>query len=80
MISFNKVKKLKSFKFGASDVIPTNAQIISFHIFISFMENEISAKFNGVFCPFLEICKVTKFWIIRFCLDVSDVINSNEQT
>ena len=46
MISFGEVRKLQSFEFGASDVIPANAQIISFHIF---MDNEISAKFNGLF-------------------------------
>ena len=74
LISFNEVIKLQSFEFDASDVIPANAQIISFHIFINFMENELSTKLNSVFDHFSRTYKVTKFWMIKLCLDVSDVL------
>ena len=69
-------------EFDASDVIPANAQNISlpdfFHIFVNFLENELSKKFYGIFDHFSGTYKVTKFWLIKLCLDVRDIINSKE--
>ena len=38
------------------------------------------SKFNGVFDHFSQIYEVTKFQMIKLCLDVSDVIHTNEHT
>ena len=55
LISFKEVMKLQSFEFDASDVIPANALNILptfFHIFVNFMENELSTKSYSVFDVF----------------------------
>ena len=51
----------------------------SLHIFVNLMKKKPS-KFNGVFDHFSQIYEVTKFQMIKLCLDVSDVIHANEHT
>lgn len=48
--------------------------------FCNFIEKEPYAKFNGVLYYFLESHQITKFWMIKRCLQVSDLIPGNEHT
>ena len=56
------LKKLQCFESGASDVIPTHLQnilaMVFLHIFVNFMEKELSTKFCGCFDHFSS--QVTK--------------------
>ena len=76
--------KLQSFKVDANGAIPANVQNISpwfsLHIFANFTEKEPATKFYGAFDYFWQTHEVTKFWLIKLCLDVSDVIHTNEYT
>ena len=49
----------------------------SLHIFVSFTEKE---QFYCRFDHFSLTYKVAKFWIIKLCLEVSEVIHANEHT
>ena len=44
------------------------------------MKKEPSTKFYGIFDYFWQTYEITKFWTIKLCLDVSDVIHVNEPT
>ena len=35
------------------------------HIFVKFMEKELSTKFYGVFNHFLQTCEFTKFLMVK---------------
>ena len=48
------------------------------HIFVNIMEKKPSTKFYVVSDYFWRSCKVTKFWMIRRCLYVIDVIDAND--
>ena len=50
----------------------------SSHIYVDFMEKEPPAKLCGVFDQYLRTYEVTKCWMIRQGLDVSDVISTND--
>ena len=52
----------------------------SLHIFVNFMESELTPVFDDVFDHFFcEIMKLQRFEWIQY-LDVSDVIHANEHT
>lgn len=67
------------FEFDVRDAIPSNIHNIStlvfFNIFIIFLEKEPSAKFDGIFDLSSRIYKAKKFYMIRWCLHVSNVIS-----
>ena len=79
---FNHVSLFES---GMNDIIPVNVQNIShpwfsLHVFINFMEKELFTPFYGRFDQFSWTYEVVKFWMIKLCLDVRDVIHANEHT
>ena len=78
MIGFQEVINLWTFEFSVSDVILPNVQNISplvfFTFFVRFMEKKPPMKFCGVFVYYSRTYEVAKFWMIKFCLDVGDVI------
>ena len=83
LISFPIVRNLQSFEFG--EAIPTYAWKMfrpwfSLYIFVNFMKKEPSTKIYGVFDHFSRVFEIKKFWIIKLCLGVRDVIHANEDT
>ena len=80
LISFPKVRNLQSFEFG--EAIPTNVwrPWFSLYIFVNFMKKEPSTKIYDVFDHFSRVFEIKKFWIIKLCLGVRDVIHANEDT
>ena len=50
----------------------------SSHIYVDFTEKEPPTKLYGVFDQYLRTYEVTKCWMIRQGLDVSDVISTND--
>ena len=76
--------KLQTFEFDISDVIHMNLQQISsldfLHIFVNFVKKKPCTKFYGVSDHFSPTYEVTNFWMIKLCLNVSDVIHTNEHT
>ena len=49
-------------------------------VFVNFMEKEHFTHFYGRFDNFSWTYEVAKFWMIKLCLDVSDVIHKNKHT
>ena len=54
--------------------------LVYFAFFVSFMEEQPPIKFYSAFGNFLRTYEVAKFWMIKLCLDTSDVIHANEHT
>ena len=48
------------------------------HIFVNFMEKEPFTHFYGHFDHYSWTYEVEKFWMIKLCVDVTDVIHPNE--
>ena len=47
---------------------------------VDFIKKEPNTKFQSVFDHFLQTYEVMKFWMVRLCLDPSDVMYANEHT
>ena len=48
------------------------------HIFVNFMEKEPFTHFYGHFDHYSWTYEVEKFWMIKLCADVTDVIHPIE--
>ena len=82
LISFHEVSKLQSFEFHIMSYRRMHKAVylwFSLHIFLNFMEKELFRKFYGVFDHLSRTYEATRFWIIKLCLDVSDVIDANDK-
>ena len=77
LISPHEVMKLQSFEFGVSEAHPqiykTFHSWCSLHVFIDFMEKEPFTQFYGCLDHFKWTYEVAKVWMIKLCLEVSDV-------
>ena len=61
---------------------PQNVSPLVFFPFfyVSFMEKKRPIKFYGVFYYFPRTYEVAKFWMIKLCLNVIDVVHANGHT
>ena len=51
---------------------------IFLYIFVNFMETELATNSHTVFYHFSPRYEITKFWMIRQCLSISDAIPANK--
>ena len=84
LISFYEVKKLKSFEFGVSDIIPANVQNISplvffIHLLLILRGRKFPQSFMVFWTIFHELMKLRNFEWLKY-IDVSDVIHAIEHT
>ena len=84
LVRFHEAIKLISFEFTIRDVIPASVQNVSllsfFAFFVILWRKKPPIKCYGVFNHSLQTYEVAKFWMIKLCLDVSNVIHANEHT
>ena len=84
LVSFHEFLKSQSFEFSVNDVIPTNTKnilpLVCFAYLCYFYGKTTLIKVLWCFWPILRTFEVTKFWMIKLRLDVSDVIQANEHT
>ena len=51
---------------------------IFLYIFVNFMETELAMNFHAAFYHFSPRYEITKFWMTRQCLNISDAIPANK--
>ena len=85
LFSFHEVDVSDSLEVDISDVILANAKTFYYWfclhaLVIKYFEKNPSAKLYGVLNHFSQTYKIPKFGIIKLCLNVSDLIYTNEHT